>query len=214
MKFNNIKVVMFDIDGTLLDTSELIFKCYEYTFKVHKLKPKTRKQIKKNFGKSLGECYKILFPKENVEVLSETHLTYQEKNLNLSKPFANVKNALSDLKKRGFKIAAITTRSKRTSVKSLKVNKIASYFDLVISREDIVNPKPHPESIIKALEFFKINPKYSIMVGDTIEDIKAGKNAKIKTIGITHGPLGNKIKQANPDILISDISEIITLINY
>jgi pyrophosphatase PpaX len=212
MRFSNIKIVLFDVDGTLLDTTELIFRCYEHTIKKHKLSPKTRKEISVIFGKPLEACYQLLFPCEDVVKLSETHLSFQEKNLYLSKPFINVEKTLYGLNKRGFKIAALTSRSKRTSIKSLEVNNIASYIDLIISREDIINPKPHPESLLKALKYFNASPKHAIMVGDTRVDIKAGRNAKTKTIGVTYGPLGNVVKEASPDIVISDISEIINIV--
>lgn len=212
MKFKNIEAVLFDIDGTLLDTTELIFRCYEHTISAHKLSHKTRKDMSVIFGKPLKECYQLLFPNEDIARLSETHMSFQEKNLHLSKPFVYVKKTLRSLKENGFKIAAITTRSKRTSIKSLEVNRIASYFDLVISREDVINPKPHPEPIIMALEYFNVSPKHAIMIGDTQVDIKAGRNARIYTIGVTHGPTKDALIKDKPNVVINNISEIISLI--
>lgn len=212
MNLINTKVILFDIDGTILDTTELIVRCYEHAILKHNLTPKTRKQILSVFGKPLDECYRSLYSNVNFSKISETHLLFQEKNLFLSKPFKGVEKVLKVLKKRGIKIAAISTRSKRTTTKSLNLNKIFSYFDLVISREDVINPKPHAEPLLMALNYFKEDPKFSVMVGDTPVDIKAGKNAKINTVGVSYGPLGNAVKKANPDIIISDIQELISLI--
>lgn len=212
MKFKNIEAVLFDIDGTLLDTTDLILRCYEHTISAHKLSHKTREDISVIFGKPLEACYQLLFPNEDIAKLSETHLSFQEKNLHLSTPFVNARKTLDNLHNRGFKIAGVTTRSKRTSIKSLEVNDIASYFDIVISREDVTNPKPHPESLLKVLKYFNVSPKHAIMVGDTHVDIRAGKNAKTKTIGVTYGPLGGNVREEDPDYVVSDISEIISLI--
>lgn len=214
MKLKNIKIVLFDIDGTLLDTTELIYSCYEHTIKKHNLYLKTRKEISVIFGKPLEACYKILFPDNDIAALSETHLSFQEKHLNLTKPFLNVKKTLSDLKKAEFIIVAITTRSKRTSIKSLEFNNIYKFFDFVISREDVINPKPHQESILKALSYFKINPNNAVMVGDTRIDVETGRNAKTKTIGVTYGPLGDAVKEVNPDAVLTDISKLLSVIEH
>ncbi len=213
MRFNKIEAILFDIDGTLLDTTELIFRCYEHTINTHNLSLKTRKEITIIFGKPLEACYRHLFPDENSEVLRETHISFQEKNLHISKPFINVKQALCNLKIRGYEIAAVTTRSKRTSIKSLELADIMKYFKTVVSREDIINPKPYPDALFKALAFLKVSPTQAVMVGDTPVDIMSGKNAKIKTIGVTYGPLGDAVISADPDAIVSNISEINSLIN-
>jgi len=214
MKCNNIQAILFDIDGTLLDTTELIFRCYEHTITICNLSPKTRKEISTTSGEPLEVCYRQLFPNEDITKLSEIHMSFQEKNLSLSKRFNNVASTLRNLKDKGFKIAAVTTRSKRTSTKSLEINNIASFMDVIISREDVVNPKPHPDALIKALKHLNVSPDHAVMVGDTPIDIKAGKNAKMMTIGVSYGPLGNAVKSVDPDMLISDISEIISLIKH
>jgi pyrophosphatase PpaX len=212
MKLENIKAILFDIDGTLINTTNLILSCYSHTFKTHHIAPKKSEEIIKLFGKPLEECYKILCPEENNKMLCETHLSFQEKNLHLCKIFPGVKNTLSTLKKNGLKIAVVSARSKRTTRKSLETTGILKYIDVVISREDVVHSKPNPESLLLALKTLKVDPRYAIMVGDTSVDIEAGRNAGTKTIGVTYGPLGNMLKKTDPDVLISLISEIMKFV--
>jgi pyrophosphatase PpaX len=209
MKFNNIKAMLFDIDGTLIDTTDLILSCYKHTFKTHSIVPKRREEILKVFGYPLEKCYEILCPKENIEMLCETHLSFQEKNLHLCKIFPGVINTLRVLRNNGIKIAAISARSKRTTGKTLERTGLAKYIDVVISREDTVNSKPSPEPLLLALNNLGVDPTYAIMVGDTEIDVKAGNSAGIKTIGVTYGPLGDIVKKANPDVTASSASEII-----
>jgi pyrophosphatase PpaX len=212
MKFREIKAVLFDIDGTLIDTTNLILSCYRHTFKIHSLKPKSDKEIISLFGKPLEECYGIHFPEKNSKVLGETHLSFQEKNLHLCKSYEGAKETLKMLKEKGIKIAAVSARSKRTTKKSLEETGLIKYIDIVISREDVTHSKPNPEALLLALKALKVSPKHAIMVGDTRVDVEAGKNAGIKTIGVIYGPLGIKLEEANPDLLVSSISGIVQFI--
>lgn len=208
MKLKDIRAVLFDLDGTLLDSTELILQAYEHTITTNGLPHKTRKEIIVTFGKPLEECYSILFPNENIKQLMETHIVFQTNNLEIIKPFENVKKTLASLKHKGLKIAAVTTRSKRTTVKSLEINDLDKFFDIIISREDVVNPKPHSEPLLKALAYLKFHPSQAIMVGDTVIDVQAGKNAGTKTIAVSYGMHSDSIRRAKPDFIIDTISQL------
>ena len=215
VKMKNVKAVIFDIDGTLLDTTEFIFKSYEHTFKTHGIPLKSRRKLSVIFGKPLEECYRLLVPSLDIDKLCKTHMFFQLNNLHLVRPFVNTKKTLKLLKGSGIKIAAVTTRSKLTSIKSLIISRIEKYIDIVISREDVKNPKPHPESIFSVLEKLGVKAKESVMVGDTDVDIKTGKNAGVRTIGVTYGFNGlnkDKVIKIKPDVLVDDISDIVSLI--
>jgi len=213
MKFKNIKAVIFDIDGTLIDTTELILKCYNHTFKNYSISPKSKKEIFKVFGHPLKKCYEILCSTEDVVKLCEAHMNFQEKNLHLARNFKGILKTLKKLKEKKLKIAAISARSNRTTMKTIKKAGLTKYIDVLISREDIINPKPHPDPLFLALKKLKIDPKNAIMVGDTPVDIQAGKNAGTRTIGVTYGPLENSVKKENPDKVISSSPQIIDLID-
>lgn len=207
-----IEAILFDVDGTLLDTTEFIYQAYEHTFKYYGIPSPTRRELEATIGKPLEECYQLLSPNADTNQLCETHRTFQAENLSLCIPFPNTRSTLTELKKAGLKIAAVTTRSKRTSVDTLRVANLLNLIDAIISREDVENLKPHPEPLLKALEQLKIKPENSIMVGDTDIDIKAGKNAGTKTIGASYGFQGKKIIDSNPDYVVNNIAEIVPLI--
>lgn len=207
-----IEAVLFDVDGTLLDTTEFIYQAYEHTFNNHGISPPTREELGKMMGKPLEEYYRFFAPNTDTNQLCETHRTFQAENLSLCIPFPNTRSTLTELKKAGLKIAAVTTRSKRTSVDTLRVANLLNLIDTIISREDVENLKPHPEPLFKALEQLKVEPKNAVMIGDTDIDIKAGKNAGTKTIGASYGFQGNKIIDSNPDYVVDDIAETVPLI--
>jgi len=209
----NQKAIVFDIDGTILDMKELIFRAYFNTFAIHKLGNISWKKLVPLMGNPLEECYRILTKKKDVEILCQTHWEFQRKNLNLAKPFLNTKKTLKALKEINIKIAAFTSRSKRTSIDTLRNADILKYFDIVISREDVLFPKPNPEGLIKALKEMKVSKKNSYMVGDALVDIQVGKKIKIPTVGATYGFLGKDILKHKPDYIIKDISEMIKVVN-
>lgn len=207
-----IEATLFDVDGTLLDTREFVYQAYEYTFRLHGISPISKEEIDEMMGKPLEVCYKHFAPSYDVGTLCETHRTFQTGNLHLSVPFPNTQDTLTKIKEAGIKTAAITTRSQRTSIRTLELAGIKDKIDVVISGEDGTKHKPHPEPLLRALEQLKIEPGRAVMVGDTDVDVLAGKNAKTKTIGVTYGFHGKRIKESNPDYVVDDIAEIIPII--
>ncbi|PIR12963.1 hypothetical protein COV49_03730 [Candidatus Falkowbacteria bacterium CG11_big_fil_rev_8_21_14_0_20_39_10] len=206
-----IKTVLFDVDGTLLDTSEYIYQSFEYSLKKH-YKPLKRDRIGTIMGKPLEECYQILTTKDAVSDLAQSHNDFQKKNSYLSFPFPHTLKVLRTLKDKNYHSAAVTSRRKNTVIETLKLAKILPLLDYIVTVDDVVKPKPHPESIRKALDFFGAEPKQAIMIGDSPADVHAGKNAGTQTIGVTYGFHGNKITEFNPDFVIDDIAEVLNLV--
>ena len=213
-KNKDIQAIIFDIDHTLLDTEQFIFQAYLHTLKKYKLPSITTQDLRKLMGQSLESTYEKLAPHIDIDKLSETHRSWQAKNLHLAKPFPHTLKTLKEIKDHGLKIAAVTTRSVRNSEETLKTTGIMPHIDVVISKEH-VNPdelKPHPRPVLLALEKLKISASKAIMVGDTIYDVEAGKRAGTYTIGVTYGSSGIEIKNSNPDYVIDDIADIISII--
>jgi pyrophosphatase PpaX len=207
-----IKAVLFDIDGTLLDTTEFIYQAFEHTIKKFGLPNTSRETLSKLIGKPLEDCYAAIISSDETTHLVEAHRLYQEKNLHLSIPFPDTVTTLQHLKEQHIQLVAISTRSKRTSLATLELAGIVSFFDLVISREDISKQKPDPEGIQKALKFLMLKPKEAMMVGDTDVDVNAGKNAGVQTIGATYGFHKEKVTESNPDYVIHSIKEILPIL--
>lgn len=203
---------LFDIDGTILDTDQFIFQAFRHSLMTHLGREITREDFSGVVGKPLEECYFLLEPTCDPKKLSRTHKKFQEDNLHLSVPFTNSVSVLRKLSKSGVKIAAVTTRGSNTLGKTLELAGILPFFDTIISADDVTNHKPHPEPVLKALEMLMISADQAVMIGDTDVDILAGREAGTKTIGVTYGFHGERVRRSNPDYIVDDISEVLPLI--
>lgn len=209
---NKIKAVLFDIDGTLLDTTEFIYRAFEHTFKYYGLPVPSRKELARQIGRSLQHCYEHFNTGIAIPDLVETHRQFQMKNLDLSKPYANTFRTLEELKRGGLIISAVTARGGISAKKTLELAGIDKLFDVILTGDDVVKLKPDPEAFFKALEILKTDKDDAIIVGDTDADILAGKSAGIRTIGVTYGFHGERINDSNPDFVVDDIAEIVPII--
>lgn len=211
MKF---KAAVFDVDWTLLNSEQFIFQAYNYTLKEFGLQSITLEQLLPQMGKPIEDCYAVFAPHFDSKLLIPVHRIFQSEHLDLATPYLHARESLKQLKGNKVKIAAATTRSEQNVHKTLELTGLLSFIDTVVSREDIKpeNFKPHPYPILLALKRLRVTTEYAITIGDTDEDIKSGKQAGTKTVGVTYGSLGKKIKNSEPDFVINDIAEIIPII--
>lgn len=207
------KVVLFDIDGTIIDSWDFIYGAFKYTVDFHGLKHPTEEFMKSTMGKSLSDFYQAAFPMHDHILLGQTHHNYQLTKFNSVKLFPKTLSTLKKIKEKGFQIAAVSNRSKDSLHKSLKLAKIHKFFDIVVSADDVKNPKPHKDHLMKALKYFKVKSPDAFMVGDTDYDIKAGKHARVETIGVTYGFAGQDIKKYNPDFVIDKLEDLLKILS-
>lgn len=214
--FTNIQAVLFDIDGTLLDTSEYIIRAFEHTLAQAGFDDvaQDREKIKSVIGLPLTECYTILTncSTEVAERMIQERFAFQKQKLDLVTAFAQVPNVLHAIKQKGLRIGACTNRSNTTVQSTLQHTNIAQYIDVVICPEDTVHHKPHPEPILTALARTDTKAEHAVMVGDSAVDIESGKQAGTKTVRATYGIHTNDLYNPNPDAFIDSIEQLLPLL--
>lgn len=212
MSKQKFDVVLFDIDGTILDTREFIFQAYKYTIALHLNKEVTWAEVAPTLGLSLRECYRILTGLEDVNHLMVTHDEFQYRNFQLIVAYRNTQRVLESFKKARIAMGAITNRYGKQVLQSLKTADIDEYFKMILTPLDVINPKPDPESIFKVLKRLGVSAKRAVFIGDSPADIEAGKAAGVKTIAALYGFHGGKLAESKPDFLVGDIEQIIPII--
>src|SRR5690625_2886921 len=159
-----IKTILFDLDGTLIDSNELIEKSFEYTFAQFGY-TFSREEILQFNGPPLTET----FTKINPDLADEMLRTYRKHNMEhhdeYVKLFPNVKGTLDILKRHGVKMGIVSAKVHAGVRQGLEVTGIAPYFDTVIGVDDVENAKPHPEPVFKGMSDLEADEETALMVG-------------------------------------------------
>ena len=204
-----ITTALFDLDGVLIDSAKLIEGSFEYTLALFNTGKKAKDVL--DGGSTIREVYGKLTSKEELPKFLEAHAAFQKDNLHLVTPFQDAIATLETIRAKGIHIGIITNRSinARYIIEHCKLNGLV---DLVISVEDVKNPKPHPEGIQKAMAHFESKPSETIMVGDMPVDIEAGKAAGVITVGLnTNGNLWD-LKKSGSDYITGSLAELVPLL--
>jgi HAD superfamily hydrolase (TIGR01509 family) len=203
-----INTILFDADGTLIDSETFIVAAFQHSLQTHN-QPMID-ELKKKLGPSLEEIYKIFAPdiNDHTEIMS-THRAFQRERkdmLDLVITYPMALELLTDLN--DHKLGIVTNRS--TSIApTLEHLDLSEHFDIVVDGTVVNEMKPSPIGILHALEVLNRTPDEAVMIGDTIYDIQAGKAAGVTTIAITHGT-GDEpdLLAEKPDYLIHSLHEV------
>lgn len=211
----NNSVFIFDLDGTLVDTSPDIIDSVKYTLAQLALPERSDRQIKESIGGGAKAILEKNIPPESIGSLDlaiELFKTHYDQNCsNKSYLYPNVYLFLKYLKGKDKKLAIYTFKTKLATYKVLKDLRIFDFFDCIVTKDDVQQPKPHPEGIYKILSLLDYQSRDNIvMIGDTTFDIETGKNAMVNTIAVTYGYEPSiKSRKVQADLYIDNFVDII-----
>jgi len=208
------RTVLFDLDGTILDTNELIITSFLEVLKGTVDEDFNRENIIPTMGETLENQMRRFSGMENVNHFIEA---YREVNLRLHdeyvKTFDYVQEVLDRLQQEGIKLGVVTTKMRLTTDRGLAYVDIAKYLQTVVTLDDVENAKPHAEPIQKAMAALQADPATTLMVGDSIVDILSGVNAGVDTAGVAWSLKGEQVlKDAGATYIIHDMRDLYELI--
>lgn len=207
-----IKLIVFDFDGVIISSHDLQ---KEALHKVYEKLGRSGEPPYETFFSHSGDSLQNIFQAMDIPVdMVQIYQEYSLKNMNLVKLQPGIINALKKLKVDGYFIALCTGKeSKRTHILLEHFN-IASYFKWVICSDNIIKPKPDPESLITIMSMAKIKSEKTLMVGDGINDIKCAKAAGVKSIAVTWGDCKpENLLLERPDYIVDSIEELIKTVH-
>lgn len=205
---------LFDVDGTLLDSTDYVMGAIEQVLRQHGRTPPPRPQIGRTLGPALADCYRVLAPDLDPAPLVAAHRAWQKERVKTMPilPYSRAIETVSTLRAAGVRCAAVTARSKVSSLGTLEAAGFGGLLEVVISAEDAPRTKPHPDPLLLALKLMDLTTSQALFVGDTEADIMAGRAAGMTTVGALYGFFGEALTETKPDYLIRDIAELTPLV--
>lgn len=213
---NNINTILFDFDGTVMNTNDLILKSWQHTFKTITGKEGDPQKIQSTFGETLIKSMNDFFPDFPTEEGIEIYRRYQTgKFADAISPFPGMIELIKEVKAEGYKIAVVTSRLRRTTMEGLEKYGLDKIFDAIVTMEDCTKHKPDPEPAMIALEKLGSNPEETIMLGDSKFDIGCANNAGVKSVLVGWAvAIYDKEKEGifKPDYVIQKAEEVLDIL--
>jgi pyrophosphatase PpaX len=197
-----LRTVLFDLDGTLIDSVRLILDSYHHTLASHGLEARHDDFWLAGLGTPLRVQFKQWA--DNPARLEEMIATYREYNLThhdgMVTAYPGVVEMVRVIRRSGFRTGLVTSKNKPGAERGLRLVGLDREMELIIGADDVVNPKPHPEPIEEALRRLGEPVATTIYVGDSVHDMESGRAAGVKTAAVLWGPFDRKhLEHTAPD---------------
>lgn len=222
LKFDNKKLIIFDFDGTLIDSVPDL--AASVNFMLHKLRRPTftADEIREWVGNGAQTLVKraLMGTKEFDETKVNKNLyeqalaiflqSYETKLCEHTYLYDGVKETLEDLHQRGYKMAIVTNKPYRFILPILETFGIEHYFDLLLGADSLKTKKPSAEPLLHAAKYFECNENECVMIGDSKNDIIAANNADMHSIAVSYGyNYGEDITLYKPNIVVTNFADIL-----
>jgi phosphoglycolate phosphatase-like HAD superfamily hydrolase len=210
---DDVNHICFDLDGTLIDSYDTIYKTTVKTLEVLNI-PGTFS--KKEFHKRIGQHFFDIFqelkiPVPDVEHFINIYKSFYFDFIDDSILYKGVPEVLEYLVNNRIHVSLLTTKGQDQADRIIDHFQLRKYFSFVMGRKVGMPIKPMPEPLLMICENLKCSPGKSLMTGDTELDIRCGKSANVKTCGVTYGYRDREaLEKENPDYIIEKITDIIS----
>ncbi|HEX8598387.1 MAG TPA: HAD-IA family hydrolase [Chloroflexia bacterium] len=203
-----ISTILFDLDGTLINSIDHIVDCWQHTVRTGLGREISREEVLPTIGRSLQACFEEMAPGRSDELYS-IYTTYErdrhDANVQL---IMGTREVLDTLLAEGYKLGVVTSKVLHVAMSGLELFQLDSYFEVIITQADTERHKPFPEPLLVACERLGVSPAEAVYVGDAWTDIEAGKAAGLLTVGVTWGAAGEAIREAEPDYILATMTEL------
>jgi pyrophosphatase PpaX len=209
---HNINTIVFDVDGTLIDSTEAIIESTNHTLQRMGKPPFPPDFIRSKIGYRLEDALGDWEEWEKAEMLRLNHDYYQticlEKTLLKEGAYETVRS----FHERGYRMGVATGKQRGITSMILDHLRLLPFMETVVGSDDVTRMKPDPETLLKALERLNTPPAAAVYVGDTVIDIQASRNAGVRCISVLGGTDSeDALRGRGPDRMIRSLSELSSL---
>lgn len=218
----DVNAVLFDLDGTLVNTIPLIFECYRHTLATHLPGVDIpRRVIVGNLGRSLDDIlrdYAVAGGAADPDTLTRemlhTYRSFQRDHLDaLIEPYPGMREALAGLRERGLALGLVTSKVEWAARLSYERYGLGEFLSVLVFHDDTTRHKPDPEPLLFAAAKAGMDPARTAYVGDSVHDMAAGRAAGMKTIGALWGPSERaELERSGADELAREPRELLNIV--
>lgn len=205
------KLVVFDWDGTLMDSEAKIVRCMHAAIADMNFEPRTDEQIRNIIGLGFKEALTNLYPEHSDlynKFVDYYRVYFLDENSEATPLFSHVKQLLELLKQYGYFIAVATGKGRQGLDKVLQETDLIQHFDYTRCADEAFS-KPHPQMLNEIMDFIGVQANETIMIGDTEYDLNMANNAGCDSIGIAHGVHSeSRLSSCKPVEVFQDIKQL------
>ena len=211
MKEKSIKGVIFDLDGTLIDSYQAIYLSFHYTYINLGLEPLSFEEVQRAVGLGLGKTFSDLLGEERVsEALRLFREKYEEVYRQNTYLLPGARRVVEALGERRIKLAIATNKLGRFSREIFHHFGMDKLFAIILGDEDVLQNKPHPEMLFRAMEKMALRNEEVAFIGDSLIDIQTGKNADLRVYAIPTGvTTREELSKAQPTLILNSLLDLL-----
>jgi pyrophosphatase PpaX len=210
------RIILFDLDGTLIDSVRLILDSYHHTMRSHGLPARSDDHWLHGLGTPLSA--QLAEWGDDPDTLMALIATYREYNLEhhdrMVTVYPGIVEVVRAIREAGVSTGLVTSKNRNGALRGLGVAGLVDMMDVLVCADEVDNPKPHPEPVEKAVRLLDGNPAQTIYVGDSIHDMQSGRAAGVRTAAALWGPFGRShLTGASPDYWLDTPPELLRLLD-
>lgn len=205
-------VVLFDLDGTLIDTNELIIASFMHTLNKHCPGKYTEKDVLAIMGEPLIDQMRRFDPEQAEEMVKTYHIHNEANHDQYVKEFPYVKEVVEKLHQNGVKIGIVSNKRRLVVNMGLRLFDLEKYMDTVVCVEDAPKAKPEPDLIYTALNRLEAKPEEALMVGDSRYDMIAARRAGVSAVAVGWSLHHEELRQYEPDYFLNDMRDLLEIL--
>jgi pyrophosphatase PpaX len=208
-----ITTVLFDLDGTIIDTNELIIESFFHALRGVAPEGFAREHIIPYMGQTLKSQLQFFSGQEDVEVLTQAYREYNHlRHDEMVSLFPGVADVVPQLRNAGIRLGIVTTKMRPTTIHALELLGLFESMEIIVSLDDVEHAKPHPEPVAKAIQALGANPAETLMVGDSSVDMESAIAAGAVPVGVAWSLKGEEyLLRSGAEYVLREMNELITL---
>lgn len=210
----NFDGIIFDIDGTLTSTNELIFASFNYISKKYLNRTFSDEELIALFGPTEDVILKEWCGDDYDKAREEYYTFYSDNHQKMASDYPGIKIILDSLSEKEIHLAIFTGKGRNAAEITLKKLNLYEYFDMIITGDDVVEHKPSAEGILKFIEKYKLIPERVLMIGDAPSDVKASRSAGVKAASVVWDSYAREeVIKLGSDFIFHSVEDLATFLS-